>query len=102
MRTIDNQLSLWLLLSKIDIPAFQKTLIEELAKDLLCTFITPNELHIKVYSLISAIDTTMILAIPKTRLSPKSVPEFDKECKEMQMKARKLKKIWKQEEIEEN
>lgn len=44
----------------------------------------------------------MALAISKARLSPKSVPGFDEECKEIQMKARKLKKIWKKEETEEN
>ena len=55
MRTVDNPLSSQLLLSKIDIPALKKTLAEELAKDPSCTSTTPNELDIKVYSLINAI-----------------------------------------------
>ncbi len=50
-----------------------------------------------MYFLISAIETAIALAIPKARLSPKSVPGFDKECKETQMKAGRLKKIWKKE-----
>ena len=102
MRTIDNPLSSRLLLSKMDIPALKKTLTEELAKDPPCTSTTPDELDIKVHSLISAIDTAMTLAIPKARLSPKSVPGFDEECKEIQMKARRLKKIWKKEETDES
>lgn len=102
MRTIDNPLSLRLLFSKMDVPALKKTLIEELAKDPLCISTTPNELDTKVCSLINAIDTAMALAIPKVRLSPRSVPGFDKECKEIQMKARRLKKIWKKEETEES
>ena len=102
MRTVDNPLSSRLLLSKMDIPTLKKTLTEELAKDPPCTSTTPNELDIKVHSLINAIDIAMTLAIPKARLSPKSVPGFDEECKEMQMKARRLKKIWKKEGTEES
>ena len=86
----------------MDIPALKKALIEELAKDPPCISTTPNELDIKVYSLINAIDIAMTLAIPKARLSPKSVPGFDEECKEIQIKARRLKKIWKREKTEES
>ena len=102
MRTVNVPLSLWLLLSKIDIPAIKKTIVEELAKDLPCTSTTPNKLDIKVHSLINAIDITMTFAIHKARLLPKSVPGFDENCKEIQMKRRKLKKIWKKEETEES
>lgn len=61
----------------MDIPAFIKTLIKELANDSLSTTTTLNELDI------NATDIAMTLAIPKARLSLKSVPGFDKECKEI-------------------
>ena len=102
MRVVDNPFSSRLFLSKIDIPALKKTLVEELAKNSPCTSTTPNKLDSKVHSLINAIDIAMTLAIPKARLSPKSVPRFDEECKEIQMKARRLKKIWKKEETEKS
>ena len=102
MRIIDNPLTSRLLPSKMDISALTKTLTEELAKDPPYTSTTPDELDIRVHSLISDIDTTMTLAISKARLSPKSVTEFDEECKEIQMKARKLKKIWKKEKTEKS
>lgn len=95
MRTVDNPLCSRLFLSEMDISAFKKTLVDKLAKDLFYTFITPNELDIKVHSLINAINIAMTLAISKARLSLKLVPGFDEECKKIQMKARKLKKIWK-------
>lgn len=65
MCTIDNPLDLQLLLSKIDILASKKTPREELAKNPPCISTTLNKRDIKVYFLISAIDTTMTLAIPK-------------------------------------
>ncbi len=100
--TIDNQLSLRLFLSKTDISGLTKMLTQEPAKNRLCTSTTPDELDIKVYSLINAIDTSITLAIPKAMLSLKSVPGFNGECKEIQMKARRPKKIWKEEKTEES
>ena len=70
-----------------------KTLTEDLAKDPPCKSTTPDEIDIKVHSLISNIKTVMTLAILKARLSPKSVPGFDEGCKEIQMEGRSLKKI---------
>ncbi len=102
MRIIDNQLSFQLLLTKIDILALTKTLTKRLAKDPLCLSIMPDELDIKVHSLISDIDTPITLAVSKATLSPKSVPGFDEGCKERQMKARIIKKIWKKEKTEES
>ena len=102
MRTVDNPLSSRFLLSKIDILALKKTLTEELANDPSYTSIMPNKLDFKFHSLINVINIAMTLAIPKARLSPKSVPGFDEECKEMQMKARRLKKTWKKERTEES
>ena len=66
--------------------------MEELAKDSPSSSTIPNELDIKVHSLINAINMAMAPAILKARLSPKSVPRFDEECKKMQIKAKKLKK----------
>ena len=102
MRTINNPLSSWLLLSKIDIPVLKKTLSEKLAKDSPSSSRTSNRLNIKVHFRINAIDMAMTLAILKARLSPKSIPGFDEECKKMQMKARRLKNIWKKERTEDS
>ncbi len=77
----------------MDILVLTKMLTEELAKDPPCTSITPDELDIKVHSLVSVINTAMILAIPKAKLSSKSVSGFDEGCKEIQIKARRLKNI---------
>ena len=97
LQTVDSPLSSRLLLSKMDVPKLKKALLEELVKDPPRHSQTANELDAQVYSLIGAIETAIAQAIPKARLSPKSVPGFDEECKEMQMKARRLKKIWKKE-----
>ena len=83
MRTVDNLLSSQLFLSKMNISALKKMLVEELAKNPPCISTTPNELDIKVYFLINAIDIAMTLIIPKAKLSPKSVPRFDQECKKI-------------------
>ncbi len=102
VQTVDNPLSSRLLLSKMYVPKLKKALLEELVKDPPRHSQTTNELDAQVYSLIGAIETTIAEAIPKVRLLPKSVPGFDEECKEMQMKTGKLKKIWKKEEIVES
>ncbi len=44
----------------------------------------------------------MDISIPKAKLCPKSIPEFDEECKDAQIKARRFKKIWKKEGTEES
>ncbi len=54
-----------------------------------------NKLDIQVCPLICVIETAIALAIPKVGLLPKSVLGFDEEWKEMQIKAKRLKKIWK-------
>lgn len=102
MQTIGNPLIPRFLLSKIDIPLIKKKLKEELTKNLPSLYTTAEQLDAQVDSLISAINTAMNLAIPKAKISPKSIPEFDEKCKEVQMKARRLKKIWKREETEES
>ena len=102
MQTIDNPLIPRFLLSKIDIPLIKRKLKEELTKNLPSPCTTAEQLDVQVDSLISAINTAMNLAISKAKVSPKSVPGFDEKCKEVQMKARRLKKIWKREETEES
>lgn len=86
----------------MDISALKKTLAKELAKDLPCTSIIRNKLDIKMYSLIHGIDTVITLAIPKAKLSPKSISKFDKECEEIQIKEKKLKKIRKKKKTEKS
>lgn len=83
MYTIDNLLNSQYLLSKIDISVLNKMPTKELAKDPLCTSIISNKLDMKAHSLINAIDIAMSLAIPKAKLSSKSVLGFDEECKKM-------------------
>ena len=99
MRTIDNPLGSRLLLSKMDILALIKTLTEERAKDPSCISTTPDKLDVKVHSLISVIDIAKTLAIPKVRLSPKSVPGFHQECKQIQIIARRLKRLGKRKKL---
>ncbi len=81
LQTVDSPLSSRLLLSKIDVPKLKKAPLEELVKDPSHHSQTANELDARVYSLIGTIETAITQAIPKARLSPKSVPEFDEECK---------------------
>lgn len=102
MRTIDNPLTSRFLLSKINIPLIKRMLKEELAKNPLSPCTMPEQLDTYVNSLISTINIAMNFAIPRANISLKSVPRFDEKCKEVQMKARRLKKIWKREETEES
>ncbi len=102
MSTIDNSLSFSLLLTKMDIPALTKMLTEELAKDSSFTSTTLDSLDIQVHFLISVVDTAITFAILKASLFPKSVERFDEGCKEIQMKTRRLKKIWKKEKTEKS
>ncbi len=97
LQTVDSPLSSRFLLSKMDVPKLKKTPLEKLVKDPPRHSQTANELDSQGHSLISAINTAIALPIPKTRPSPKSIRGFDEECKETQMKARRLKKIWKKE-----
>ena len=102
LQTVDSSLGSRLLPSKMDIQNLNKALLEELVKDSLRHFPTTNEQDAQMYSLISAIGTAIALAIPKARLLTKSVSGFDEKCKETQMKATRLKKIWKWERTVES
>ncbi len=63
---------------------------------------TTTELGEKVISLVNTIDKAINASTPKARLYPGSVPGFDEKCKGAQIRARKLKKIWKKEGTEES
>lgn len=52
--------------------------------------------------MISTIDIIIIFAISKARLFLKLISRFDEECKKIQMKIKRLKKIWKKEKIEKS
>ena len=75
---------------------------EELAKNPPSPCTTPEQLDTQINSLISTINTAMDLAIPRANVSLKSVPGFDEKCKKVQMKAKRLKKIWKRKGTEES
>lgn len=89
------------LLAKTDSISLIETLQKSLAKISLTSSKTAKELDEKVISLVEAIDIAMDAYIPKARLCPRSVPAFDKDCKDAQMRARRPKKIWKKEGTEE-
>ena len=44
----------------------------------------------------------MDISISKVRVNPKSIPGFDKDCKNAQMRARRFKKTWKKDGVEES
>ena len=102
LETVDKPLDVRRLLTRID----GTLLIETLQKSLALIPSTPSntakELDKKTISLIEAIDTAMEASIPKARLCPKSVPGFDENCKDAQMRAKRLKKTWKKEGTEES
>ncbi len=90
------------LLAKMDLALLIKTLQQNLVNIPHLPSRTAKEFDEKVLSLVKAIDIAMDISIPKARLFPKSIPRFDEECKDAQMKARKLKKIWKKEGTKES
>lgn len=90
------------LLAKMDLALLIETLQQNLANILHLPSQTAKKLDEKVIFLVKAIDTVMDISIPKVRLCPKSISEFDEECKDAQIRARRLKKIWKKEDTEES
>lgn len=72
----------------------KKTLGKKLANDYLWTFIIPNTQDIKINFSINTINIIMTLAIFIARLSLKLRLGFNKKCKKIQIKAKRLKKIW--------
>ena len=102
LQTVDKPQDSRRLLSKMDNTAMLKTLKDGLANISLASSKTTDELDEKVISLVNAIDKAIDVSTPRARLCPRSVPGFDEECKGAQMRARRLKKIWKKEGTEES
>lgn len=92
MWTISNPPSSRFLLSKLNISLIKSMLKKKFAKNSpnLCTI--PKQLDALVNFLVSVINTAMDSAILKAEPSTKSVLGFDEKCKEVQIKARTLKK----------
>ena len=90
------------LLAKMDAVLLIKTLQQNLASISRLPSKTPEELDEKVISLVKAIDIAMDASIPKAKFCPKSIPGFDENCKDAQMRARRLKKVWKKEGTEDS
>ena len=90
------------LLAKIDGVLLIKTLQENLASILPLLSKTAKELDKKVISLVEAIDIVIDASIPRSKLGARSIPGFDEDCNNAQMRARKLKKIQKKEGIKDS
>ena len=61
---------------------------------------TTNKLDKKVIFFVNAIDKAINVFTLRAKLCPRLVSGYDKECKGAQMRAKKLKKIWKKERTE--
>ncbi len=102
LQMIDKPIDSRRLLGKMDLALLIKTLQQNLVNIPHLPSWIAKELDEKVLSLVKAIDTAMDISIPKTRLCSKSIPGFDEQCKDAQMRARRLKEIWKKEGTEES
>lgn len=85
------------MLAKIDIILLIKTLQKISASILLLLSKTAKELDKNIIFLVEVIDIAINVSIFKTKLCAKSLPGFDKNCKDAQIKIKKLKRIWKKE-----
>ncbi len=90
------------LLAKMYVILLIKTLQYNLASILCLLSKAPEKLDEKVIFLIKAIDIAIDASIFKVKLCPKSILRFDKNCKNVQIKARRLKKVWKKERTEDS
>ena len=90
------------LLAKMDGILLIKTLQENLASISPLSSKTAKKLDEKVISLVEIIDIAMDASILKSKLYVRSISEFDEDCKDAQMRARRLKKIWKKEGIKDS
>ena len=93
LQMIDKPADSRRLLAKMDCVLLIKTLQENLASISPLSSKTAKELDEKVISLVEAIDTAMDASIPRSKLCARSIPGFDEDCKDAQMRARRLKKI---------
>lgn len=80
----------------------QKLFAKQLVNNLSCPSQTANKLNAHIYFVILAINVTITLSIFKAKLFPKSIPKFDENYKKAQIRAKKLKKIWKKKRKKEN
>ena len=90
------------LLAKMDCVLLIKTLQENLTSISLLSSKTAKKLDEKVIFLVEAIDIAIDAPIPRSKLCTRSILRFDEDCKDAQMKAKRLKKIWKKEGTEDS
>lgn len=90
---IDKLIDSRRLLVRIDSALLIKMLQENLASISLLLSKIVKKLDEKVIFLLKAIDIAIDAFIPKTKLQARSILEFDQDCKDAQMKTKKLKKI---------
>lgn len=101
LQMIDKPADFKRLLAKIDSVLLIKTLQEKLASLLPLSLKTAKELDKKVVFLVKAIDIAMDAFISIAKLCARSILRFDEDCKDAQMRTRRLKKIWKKEDTED-
>lgn len=89
-------------LAKIDLDLLIKILKQNIANILHLPSQTAKELDEKMLSLIKVINIATDISIPKARFCLKLISRFDEECKDTQIMAKKLQKIWKKEGTEKN
>lgn len=93
MQMIDKPADSRRLLAKMDGVLLIKILQENLTSILLSLLKTVKELDEKIISLVEAIDITIDASISRSKLCARSILGFDKDCKDAQMRAKKLKKL---------
>lgn len=86
----------------MDYTTILKTLKNSRTYILLTSLKTTDELDKKLICLVNAISKEIDIFSPKARLCLRLASRFDKECKDIQINVRKLKKIWKKEKTEES
>ena len=82
---------------KTDIKKLVDTLKGELTDSVQTAPKSTQELDQQVGALVAALTKAIDASTPMLQVSPRSIPGFDKECKEAQMRARRLKKKFKKE-----
>lgn len=86
----------WLQFKKTDIGKLCKILSQDLCILPWLPILSETELDSQVELLIKIIVRAMNKSTPKQRLCARSMPGFDEECKELQMRAHRLKKAYHQ------
>lgn len=75
---------------------------ENLASISLLLLKMAKKLDVKEISSVKAIDIAIDASIFKAKLCTRSIPGFDKDFKDAQMRIKKLKKIWKEKGTEDS